>query len=292
VVKNLTASDLDDPEVRSRLNNLWIDKGLLVFNEMAGGRQTQLKLSRVFGELEIHPVVEARMQEQPELTALIYNPGAGAVVAIDNEERGAYLPWHSDLIYVDRINRGGLLRAIRIPPQGGHTGFIDQIELYATLPDDLRVRVNGLSVIYHYDPTVKKFGKKAERRQPSPQRPMSPERYGHVAHPMVFTQVETGRKVLNVSPWFAVAIEGMENSEGDALLARIIDHCEDESRAYYHHWQPDDMVLWDNWRMLHSAYGVPKNETRHVERTTIKGDYQLGRVVRGAAFTAAQRVDI
>jgi taurine dioxygenase len=109
---------------------------------------------------------------------------------------------------------------------------------------------------------------------------------------MVFTQAETGRKVLNVSPWFAVAIEGMENAEGDALLARVIDHCEDDRFAYYHHWQPEEMALWDNWRMLHSAYGVPENETRRLERTTIKGDYQLGRIVRGKAFTEEQRVDI
>src|SRR5262249_7141712 len=154
------------------------------------------------------------------------------------------------LIYVDRINRGGLLRAITIPKRGGYTGFIDQIDLYSKMPADLKAQIEGLNVIYHYDSTVKKFGKIVERRRRS-DRPNHPERYPHVAHPMVFTQKETGRKVLNVSPWFARGIEGRENTaEGDALLARVIDFCEDESRAYYHHWEPDDMVLWDNWRML------------------------------------------
>jgi taurine dioxygenase len=286
--------DISDSDTRKALYDLWIEKGLLVFQGMSGGRDTQLKLSLIFGELEIHPVPEARMPEQQELTALSYKPGDGIVVAVNNEERGAFLHWHSDLIYVDRINRGGLLRAVQIPSHGGYTGFIDQIELYTKLPGVLKARIEGLNVIYHYNPAVKKFGRQSELREGSAaMKRASPEKYGHVAHPMVFTQTETGRKVLNVSPWFAVGIEGMENQEGDALLAQVIDFCEDESRAYYHHWQADDMVLWDNWRMLHGCYGMPKDESRRVERTTIKGDYKLGRVVRGAsAFSEEQRVSV
>ena len=45
----------------------------------------------------------------------------------------------------------------------------------------------------------------------------------------------------------------------------------------YVDWQQDDMVLWDNWRMLHSARGVPPGEARKMRRTTIAGDYALGR---------------
>jgi taurine dioxygenase len=37
------------------------------------------------------------------------------------------------------------------------------------------------------------------------------------------------------------------------------------------------MVLWDNWRMVHCCTGVPLNDQRHMRRTTIAGDYGLGR---------------
>ena len=97
-----------------------------------------------------------------------------------------------------------------------------------------------------------------------------------VTHPLVYTQNETGRKVINVSPWHAVAIEGMENAEGDALLAEVIDDLIRPEFAYFHQWQADDMVLWDNWRMLHCACGVPRSEQRKMRRTTIAGDYALG----------------
>jgi len=49
--------------------------------------------------------------------------------------------------------------------------------------------------------------------------------------------------------------------------------------AYDHMWQPGDMVLWDNWRMLHCARGVPDGMYREVHGTSIAGDYALGRVL-------------
>jgi taurine dioxygenase len=84
--------------------------------------------------------------------------------------------------------------------------------------------------------------------------------------------------VLNVSPWFADCIEGMDTPEGDALLAEVIDHATRPARVYYHRWRQGDMVLWDNWRMLHCGCGVPPGVRRHMRRTTIHGDYGLGRV--------------
>jgi hypothetical protein len=70
----------------------------------------------------------------------------------------------------------------------------------------------------------------------------------------------------------------MENEEGDALLREVIDHVLRPELMYFHDWQPDDMVLWDNWRMLHCSTGVAPGEVRIMRRTTIVGDYGLGRV--------------
>ena len=297
VVRDLDRAAIGDPKVREALYELWIDKGLLVFRGTDGERATQLELSRVFGECELHPVRTARHPEFPELTPLHYAPDAGFIVEVDGETRGAYLPWHSDLIYVDRINRGGLLRPVRVPGRGGHTGFIDQIDLYEKLPDDLKEQIQGLDVVYHadFDMELKKFGKKVRVKrylQESADRYAVVSKYPCVVHPMVFVQQETGRRVLNVSPWFALAIEDMEAEASDALLSRIVDHCEDDRNAYYHRWQAGDMVLWDNWRMLHSSYGVPLDEHRTLERTTIRGDYRLGRVLGSEAISDEQRIDV
>ena len=47
--------------------------------------------------------------------------------------------------------------------------------------------------------------------------------------------------------------------------------------CYFHTWNATDMVIWDNWRVLHSVSGSPPESGRCMHRTTIAGDYGLGR---------------
>jgi taurine dioxygenase len=285
-VHDLDPETLGDPAVRAALYDLWIDRGVIVFHGLAGGAETQIRLSEVFGECEVHPLRPKDAVGPPELSNIQYFPADGDIFEIDGEPRGGWLPWHSDLIYVDAINHGGILRPVQLPAHGGgDTGFIDQIAAYAALPADMQERIDDLHVVYWLQLNVAtgRFvhvpNLECVRLRSSSARIMdNVASFPRVIHPLVFTQVETGRKVLNLSPWFAQGIEGMENDEGDALLHRLVDHVVDTSRAYLHHWTTDDMILWDNWRMLHSATGVQPDDLRHMQRTTITGDYALGRI--------------
>jgi len=93
-------------------------------------------------------------------------------------------------------------------------------------------------------------------------------------HPMVFVQPETGRKVLHISPFFAMYIEGMENPEGDALLKRSVrSHIglSDLSPQMDHR---GNSSFWG--QLAGAALGhapIPADEERVMQRTTIKGDY-------------------
>ena len=99
--------------------------------------------------------------------------------------------------------------------------------------------------------------------------------------------------MLNISPWFAVGIHGMENAEGDAILKAVIESAIRPELVYVHDWQLGDMVLWDNWRMMHSAAGIVPTDRRRMQRTTIAGDYALGRTEHaGDVIPDEQRVSI
>ena len=41
---------------------------------------------------------------------------------------------------------------------------------------------------------------------------------------------------------------------------------------YRHHWQPHDLVFWDNRSLIHLAGGTPDHLRRKLYRTTIEGD--------------------
>jgi len=104
-------------------------------------------------------------------------------------------------------------------------------------------------------------------------------------HPAIW-QRDSGEKVLHVSPWQAAGIEGCENPDGDALLDALIREIYQKMRPYRHEWKPTDMVIWDNWRFLHSVSGHSPQHQRRVQRTTIQGDYGLGKVESQAGVSA------
>lgn len=282
VVTNLDMRDLEDPDVRQSLRDLWISAGVILFRGLAQTREVHVGLSKVFGDLVNHVnSAETGSNGDTEVLNVIWS-GEEEIYSVNGQEVGNWVPWHIDSIFTDEINRGGMLRPIELPEHGGGlTGFIDRMAAYDALPDELKVRIEGLRVIYRgrFDATEQRFGKAPDLRMVRMSDRLTKvngKNFPRVVHPLVFTQAETGRKVLNVSPWFSEGIEGMENAEGDALLADVVERCTRPELIYFHQWTPDDMVLWDNWRMLHSCTGVRTSDRRLLRRTTIAGDYSLG----------------
>jgi len=286
-IVGLTAADIADEAIVRELNALWVAHGLIVFADGQCDPDFQVALSRCFGELQVHAVKEMLHPDRDEL--FVAKGGDGALYEVNGELLGGYIPWHSDQVFTAETNHGGILRVAQRPAKGGNTAFVDQIEAYEALPDHLKAQVEDLEVVYRLKPgSITNFKFLPRQRinmirtnpfQDQVEARIAAGAYPPVVHPLVFTQAETGRKVLNLSPMFADYILGMSARESDALLTTLAAHLTDEARVYDHCWQAGDMVLWDNWRMLHCARGVPDGMYREVHRTSIAGDYALGRVL-------------
>ena len=288
-VLGLRHEHLASEDLCQALRDLWIDKGVILFRAGDSSRQMQVDLSRLFGTPEVFPFKESRSEELPELVNIKYSPEDGTAYQVNGEVIGGWIPWHTDMIYFSKINRGGILRPNILPKKGrGETGYADKISAYERLPDDLKARIEKLHVVYTADLNYAHARFAGDIQVKLVQGAKSWTRimeriyqYPRVIHPMVYTQAETGRKVLNVSPGFADGIYEMGGPAGDALLAEVISYCVDPKQTYFHAWLPDDMVLWDNWRTLHCAAGIAPDDTRLMERTTIHGDYAKGRDLDG-----------
>ena len=284
-IRGLTSQDIGDPEVCVQLRRHWIEDGLVVFRDGEINEEFQLALSRLFGPLEAHPVRELLTEGKPELITLFATPENTTVLEVDGVVGGGYLGWHKDLVYVEKINHGGILRALKATTTGGRTGFIDQIDAYDRLPDALKQRIEGLHIVYRlgsFD-EMKYMTRSPVRIVQTAAMAVSviksvETKFPPVSHPLVFIQPETGRKVLNLSPFFAKYIEELGPEDGHELLTELAHHILD-SPAYHHTWSTGDMILWDNWRMLHSVSPAPVTEERVMQRTTIKGDYGAGRTL-------------
>ena len=285
-IRGLTSRHIVDELVREELRSYWVQDGVVVFRDGEINPTFQLELSRIFGPLEQHPVKEIQVDGNPDLIVLYSDPKNASIVEIEGEVGGGFLPWHCDLVYNDRINHGGILRAIKPTSHGGVTGFIDRIDAYQRLSDELKARIEGLHVVYRIGPfdemdylsrsPVRVVSQPAWLARTLERRDVD---FPPVAHPLVFVQPETGRKSLNYSPYFSKYIEELGPEDGHALIQALSDHM-NASPAYHHSWTTGEMILWDNWRMLHSVTPVPLDEERIMQRTTIRGDYGLGRKLK------------
>jgi taurine dioxygenase len=214
-----------------------------------------------------------------------HEPDAPGSVQLDGRTLSSWLPWHFDHCYNDELNRAGVLRCVEGPPDGGLTGFVDGIALYKAISPATRARIEGETVIYAMDVILEnlRYGRPehfVELHAPAQSTDVMAEFADRprALHPAVWTR-KTGEKVLHVSPWMAKGVEGRATDDGDALLDAVCDEIVEVARdlCYFHRWQPNDMVVWDNWRCLHSVSGMSPEHTRCMHRTTIKGDYGLGR---------------
>jgi taurine dioxygenase len=276
---------LDDGTV-AELRQLFVDAGVLVFRGVGSTPEAHVELSRAFGELERHSNREAWLDGFPELIDISYRPPSDPLFSdlqpvydVGGVHLAGWLAWHTDQCFVPRLSRGGVLRAIQVPERHGHTGFLDKIRLYDTLDEQLRDRIDDLRVVYRFEPRMdhNRYGVPAHVRLLHSSAGMQSilgrlERdFPPVSHPLVLTQCETGRRVLNFSPCYAVGVEGLPDDEADELLTRLAEHCTTADHAYLHDWQVDDLVAWDNWRMLHNAEGCLETDTRLMHRTSIAG---------------------
>jgi taurine dioxygenase len=165
------------------------------------------------------------------------------------------------------------------PLRQGVTRLFDAIS--PELPD----RLDGEMVIYAMDVVLDnlRFGRPDGfvEIQSSPQAAGVMAEFEHrprAIHPAVWTR-PSGEKVLHVSPWMAKGLEGRDDATAEQLLTEVCDEIVEAAKglSYFHRWTPTDMVIWDNLRVLHSVSGSEPEDGRCMHRTTIAGDYGLGR---------------
>ena len=282
-IEGVTHAALADESVRETLRQTLRDRAVIVFAGVEPSAAMQVELSEVFGPLKDHPVPSVDRADADKLLGVIeisVHEGA-CVVEIDGQPLSTWQPWHFDHAYNDELNYAGVLRSLKISRHGGRTGFADGVQIYNAMDPAIRARAEGLELLYNLDLRYpeQKFGLPANFRQIRPH----DQDWGLLAgskprsiHPVLWTR-DSGERVFHMTPYGCQGIVGDESPEAFELLAEIWDEAMRVVKPYHHTWHETDMVIWDNLRVLHEACGCPPDEERVVHRTTIRGDYGLGR---------------
>lgn len=268
-IPNLAYSD------KRALVRAFRESGLLLFRGLDLSDEDHIALSRVFGDLEIHPIASIRLRDHPEIIQITY-PGA-ADFADDDPAGDAIvgkIDWHNDLSYTTTPGRGALLRAITVPPEMGETGFIDMSAVYADLPDEVKGHVDGMDVVNSFEATRKKVVDAFQGKGGY----TSDRTYPPVVYPLVYPHPETGRKILAFSPGWAERIVQLNAEKTERLFAYLKGFMYQDKYIYMHDWRKGDVLLWDNLRTIHCATGYKARHRRLMYRTTLKAESEIGRL--------------
>lgn len=246
------------------LREAFLANSVLLLRDAQLTPESHLAITRILGEPEIHPMAPTRPGQPPEIIEPSYSAGN----ADDPDEIVGHIPWHSDQTYTQRPCRGALLRAIEIPPEGGQTGFVDTASVYAALSDDLKAQVEGLEVVHRLARAHRLLGLQHDAEKT---RELA-DRFPDMVHPLVRVDPKSGVRSLDISPMFADAIAGWPAGESEALLTRLREFATQSRFVYWHEWKPADLIIWNNYRVLHSAAGHKNRYVRTMNRTTLTGE--------------------
>lgn len=185
---------------------------------------------------------------------------------LDAERPGLFETYHCDDTYTERPASATVLHARQLPASGGGpTCFIDMRAALDLLPKPTRSAIDDLRVRYGYD-----NGGAFPPRQAATDEPRI---LADVMHPLVRTHHRAGSTSLFLDLDRAKLIEGMDLAEGRALLQSLQDHAEAVAPYCEHHWQENDVLVWDNASVQHKASGDFKvGESRRFWRYMVEGE--------------------
>ncbi|MBM7369339.1 TauD/TfdA dioxygenase family protein [Gordonia hydrophobica] len=173
--------------------------------------------------------------------------------------------WHSDTSFRSDPSMASILRAVEIPAAGGDTLWADMAAAYDNLPESVKEQIDGLTAIHTY---TKSWGQAMTAEQIA----VMSAKYPPIAHPIVRTHPETGRKLLYVNEPFTTEIVGLPKADGDALLDYLMFQARTPEYQVRFQWAPNSVVIWDNRATQHYAVNDYFPQRRVMERVTVAGD--------------------
>jgi taurine dioxygenase len=261
VVRGLDLREPLDPSTIAELRAAWLAHQVLVFPDQ----------TLDFAQLEAVATAFGPIGEDPYFRPI---PGQSHVVALTREaEETSPLfadVWHSDWSFLPTPPAGTLLYGVDIPAEGGDTLYADQYAAYDALPSALRERIDGLQGIHSARRGYSKQGMYGERDVGRSMAIVaSDDAMATQLHPLVRPHPETGRPALFFSLAYTIGIDGLEESEANALIGELYPYVALDEHVLRHRWEPGMVVLWDNRCLLHSATGGYEGHRRELHRLTI-----------------------
>lgn len=265
-IENVDLIDGLDQTLADDLYELLLDRGVLVFRNQPLTPEAHIAFAASFGPVGApHPLY-------PQV------PGHHQINVIRNDAENPpeNESWHTDLSCKPQPPYASVLRGRLIPPVGGDTLWCDLRAVHDALPAATRKIFEALSAEHRLDhgfQFLEEFGQTG--RQDALGKTKSAD--FNTIHPAIVTHPGSQRRVLYVNENFTTRLIGVSQSESETLLRRAFDAVKNPRFQMRMRWQPDTVLIWDNWATQHFASGdhYPMHQ-REVQRVTVSSNGRTG----------------
>ncbi len=238
---------------------------ILLFENQIMNDEAHLGFTKRFGQLEEEHVT---YYSKGEVTYI------GRVGNIDDDGNKVSLHqikfstgnemWHSDSSFREIPAMYSILSAYEVPDEAGETEFASARTAYQRLDVPTRELIESKIGIHDYIYSRTKIGEDAVSE--------SQRTYMHpVRQRLVRQNPVTGERNLFVGS-HVKEIEGMPDAEAKSLISGLIAEVTRAESVYCHHWQPGDLMIWDNRCVLHRGCGYDADKyRRRMHQTRVRG---------------------
>jgi alpha-ketoglutarate-dependent taurine dioxygenase len=265
-VKVTTADDATFAEIYAT----WLKHALIIIPGQFLSREEQISFAKRFGPLEFEMARTSNVK--PDGTFLTTEDDKDHLSVIE-----ATHAWHSDSTYKPIHAKGAVFSAEVVPPGGSQTGFADMRAAYDALDPAMRARVETLNARHSFYQSQAKHGRAlsadaaAELQKIGDNTFTGKDATDAPLRPMVKIHPETGRKSLLLG-YHIVGIDGLSETESDALVKELMTFACQPPRTYHHPWKEGDVLVWDNRCLLHRSKPWDLTLPRVMWHTRLAGD--------------------
>ena len=172
--------------------------------------------------------------------------------------------WHTDSSFKRIPARYSILSAHILPSEGGETELADMRAAYDDLSENRKNQIADYVCehsIFNSRATIGFTDFTDEEHAALPPVPQV----------LVRTHPGSKRKSLYLAS-HAGSIRGLPQPEAKILLLDLMEHATQRKYVYTHHWQPGDVVMWDNRCTMHRGRWHDPAEVRDMRRTTVSDE--------------------
>ena len=248
------------PADRARLNRAFVDHSVLVVRDQTLSAPELLAAMQQFGDVLQQHNTKFALPECPQIHYI-----SNQDKYPDGTRYIAGAGYHTDHSNAVAPPKATILCAVSLPDRGGDTQYVNMYEAYDGLAPAMKAKIADAKAIHVYQ------SRYSERKLIA--LPDSAKVPDSVAHPLVRTHPESGRKAIYLNPIRTEGVIGMDDAEGLPLLDELLAHAVQDQYRYRHRWRPGDLVMWDNRCLLHKANGdYDMGQLRYMYRLMLEGD--------------------